>query len=983
MASFLPTFPPFAPATDSWIDYLERFDCFLLANDLTGLSPARSSCGSTVFATAKTLFAPQPIAEVPWDTLINRLKEHYAPAPSRVARRLAFRRRMQKDRESISDYVASLRTAALHCQFPELDDVLLDQLICGVRDLRIQRRLLSRKDLTFQAALDEAQATEAAEKSAAELRSFQANSGPIAPMLDVHCEISDRETSSGEEEDVRQLKLAQTRRKAAPIMQPQGVCVGCGGNHIRAECRFRAAVCRHCGKKGHISKVCRAALPDPVWKPDPSSYSRSSKMKPGRRGNWASEARDNEHSEVAITHATSISPCKKIYITVSLEGAPCQMEVDTGSSRSLIAWATVRKLVPSFSKSRLQPCSMTLKDYQGNIIPTLGVGSFGVTYDSFAGKLPLIVVRRNLPCLLGLDWFDALKLSISGVHTTGLEVPDVLAEEFADVFDGQLGNYKGTPISFNLDPQVAPIRLKARRVPLALRPKVDKELDKLIAQGILVPVDYSPWETPIVIPLKPDGSVRICADYKGTINKALQANPYPVPVVQHLLHSLGKAQTIVTHRGAFKCTRLQFGVCVAPGIFQCLMERLLHGLEGVVPYFDDVLISANDQLELVGKLRAVLTRLRKAGLKLKKEKCRIGVPKPLLGLLAGDRPTPPILSPRMSRWTEFLAVYSYHLIYKPGKAIGHADALSRCPLPYPIRDPAPTASVLLIEEWDSPISARDIRRETTRDTILSQVIDWVRRGWPKGPLSPEFVPYHSRQFELSVLQGCLLWGNRVVIPLVLNKTVLSCLHEAHPGVVRMKALGRSYTWWPKMDQEIERWVDQFSACQESRPVPPAATVQEWERPRGPWTRVHVDLAGPYIGWQFFILVDAYSKWVELALMPSTTSDAIIRVLNRLFATHGLPDTLVSDNGPQFTAAPFQFFLARLGIRHATTAPFHPAANGLAESREVGQRGARPFRAGRLAQESQPISFSSAHYPLPYFRIQPCRALNGPASPDST
>lgn len=85
------------------------------------------------------------------------------------------------------------------------------------------------------------------------------------------------------------------------------------------------------------------------------------------------------------------------------------------------------------------------------------------------------------------------------------------------------------------------------------------------------------------------------------------------------------AQTIVTHRGAFKCNRLQFGVCVAPGIFQSLVERLLQGIPGVVPYFDDIFVSAKDDNELRGRLREVLSRFRNAGLKLKPDKCLLGV----------------------------------------------------------------------------------------------------------------------------------------------------------------------------------------------------------------------------------------------------------------------------------------------------------------------------------------------------------------------
>lgn len=171
----------------------------------------------------------------------------------------------------------------------------------------------------------------------------------------------------------------------------------------------------------------------------------------------------------------------------------------------------------------LKPCLVILKDYQGMAIPTVGYDTFQVSYQSFSDKLPLIVVKNDLPCLLGLDWFAAMHLNITGVHSIIPDVSDMIFPEFADVFDDHLGKYTGCPISFNLDPQVQPIHLKPQRVPLALRPRVDRELDKLISQGILVLVDHSKWETPIVIPLKPDGSVHVIL--RGPLTKRFRKIP--------------------------------------------------------------------------------------------------------------------------------------------------------------------------------------------------------------------------------------------------------------------------------------------------------------------------------------------------------------------------------------------------------------------------------------------------------------------------
>ncbi|XP_026531512.1 uncharacterized protein K02A2.6-like, partial [Notechis scutatus] len=163
---------------------------------------------------------------------------------------------------------------------------------------------------------------------------------------------------------------------------------------------------------------------------------------------------------------------------------------------------------------------------------------------------------------------------------------------------------------------------------------------------------------------------------------------------------------------------------------------------------------------------------------------------------------------------------------------------------------------------------------------------------------------------------CVLWGDRVIIPERLQNKVLKLLHDGHPGIVRMKALARSYAWWPGMDGQIETWVVTCNKCQETDSAPPKAPPTEWETPRGPWSRIHIDFAGPTKGHTFLIIVDAYSNWLEVHKMKNTTTEAVVKKLNRLFATHSLPEVLVSDNGPQFTALAFEQYLADRGIRHA-------------------------------------------------------------------
>ena len=133
-----------------------------------------------------------------------------------------------------------------------------------------------------------------------------------------------------------------------------------------------------------------------------------------------------------------------------------------------------------------------------------------------------------------------------------------------------------------------------------------------------------------------------------------------------------------------------------------------------------------------------------------------------------------------------------------------------------------------------------------------------------------------------------------------------------------------------MDKELEEAVKQCNTCQRTRHLPTPAPLQPWEWPQCPWIRLHADYAGPFMGKMFLILVDAHSKWMEVKTVTSATSTVTIEHLCSIFATHGLPEMLVTDNGSVFTSAEFKLFLQRNGIRHATSAPYHPATNGLDE-----------------------------------------------------
>ena len=116
---------------------------------------------------------------------------------------------------------------------------------------------------------------------------------------------------------------------------------------------------------------------------------------------------------------------------------------------------------------------------------------------------------------------------------------------------------------------------------------------------------------------------------------------------------------------------------------------------------------------------------------------------------------------------------------------------------------------------------------------------------------------------------------RVIVPPQGRAVVLDELHETHPDCTRMKALAWSYIWWPKMDQDIEELVKKCQVCQESRASPPSAPLHPWQWPTKPWSRLHLDFAGPYMGHMYLVIVDACSKWLDAHIMSTISSEKTI------------------------------------------------------------------------------------------------------------
>ena len=178
----------------------------------------------------------------------------------------------------------------------------------------------------------------------------------------------------------------------------------------------------------------------------------------------------------------------------------------------------------------------------------------------------------------------------------------------------------------------------------------------------------------------------------------------------------------------------------------------------------------------------------------------------------------------------------------------------------------------------------------------------------------------------------ILRGSRIVVPKKLRERAISIAHEGHQGLVKTKQLLREKVWFPKIDDRVKIKVEQCVACQAissgSRPDP----LQMSPLPPEPWHTVHIDFCGPFpTGEYLFVVIDAYSRFPEVEVVHSTAASAVIPKMDRIFATHGLPRVIRSDNGPPFNSEDIKRYMAENGINHSRITPLWPQANSEAEN----------------------------------------------------
>ncbi|UYV66753.1 K02A2.6-like [Cordylochernes scorpioides] len=409
-----------------------------------------------------------------------------------------------------------------------------------------------------------------------------------------------------------------------------------------------------------------------------------------------------------------------------------------------------------------------------------------------------------------------------------------------------------------------------RRVPIPLMKELQMELERMTSNGVIEKVEgSSEWCSPMVLVAKPSGKLRICVDF-SILNKNILREIHPIPVVEHTLAQL---------KGAKLFTKLDAN----SGFWQIPLSS------------ESTLSETEKRYAQIEKEALAITWACK--------KFKQYIQGLVITLETDHKPLR--LRLRIMR-------YSYKIVHPPGKNLIVADAQSRSP-----------RMKVGTQELEEELCAY------VQHVVSFMPISDVREGWPERTnVSMPESQYWPAKDDFSVENGILLKGSIYVIPENIRKGLLQRIHEGHLGIVKCRERAKGSVWWPRITSEIEEMVRTCPMCIEERtnrhqPLLPS------ELPNCPWEKVGVDLF-TLKGQNYLLITDYYSRYPEIARLEDMTSASVIVHCKSIFARHGIPLEVRSDNGPQFGSL-FKEFAHDNGFTHVTSSPRYPQSNGFIDS----------------------------------------------------
>ncbi len=191
-------------------------------------------------------------------------------------------------------------------------------------------------------------------------------------------------------------------------------------------------------------------------------------------------------------------------------------------------------------------------------------------------------------------------------------------------------------------------------------------------------------------------------------------------------------------------------------------------------------------------------------------------------------------------------------------------------------------------------------------------------------------PFYDIRDELTIQGELIFKRQQLVVPASLRQEFMAVLHASHIGIEACIRRARDSLYWPRMSTELKEYISKSDVCLAYRSSPGKEPLVQHEVVARAWSKVGADLC-ELNGRTLLVIVDYYSNFIEVARVTSTTTRSIVKDLKAMFACYGVPDVLVTDNGPQFISAEFAVFARTWDFEHITSSPHHPQSNGKAEN----------------------------------------------------
>lgn len=294
---------------------------------------------------------------------------------------------------------------------------------------------------------------------------------------------------------------------------------------------------------------------------------------------------------------------------------------------------------------------------------------------------------------------------------------------------------------------------------------------------------------------------------------------------------------------------------------------------------------------------------------------------------------------RLQRMMLKVQRYDLNVTYKPGKELLIADTLSRAYLPVNVKEEIDFLDEDIICEINMfksslPISESKLKlfqQETNKDVCLQSVKNYLICGWPTNQFEDKSVlPFWNVRYDLHVIDGLIFKNNSLVVPKELQQSMLEKLHNGHVGKQTCLLRARNLLYWPTMQNDIQFMIDNCKACSKYKPMNCKEPLIFHDIPKLPWNKVCGDIF-EFDNIHYLVIMDYYSKYLELVTLPSLTSNTVIEKCKSFFARHGIPLTFVADAGTQFTSKSFSDFAISYDFKVVIVSAKHSQSNGQAES----------------------------------------------------